>query len=130
LLPPHDNLGAWLAPYAERKGNVWKVGHDAFYEAQQDTAAATAVEADAEKGIKAQSAVEWKANALRHSYASYRFAQTNDAGRVAGECGNSAAVIHGYYRELVKPAEAEKWFNGKPESPGNVLAMPCAIASA
>ncbi|MGO9202708.1 MAG: hypothetical protein ACLQM8_19475 [Limisphaerales bacterium] len=35
-------------------------------------AAATAIEADEAKGIKAQKPPEWKANALRHSYASYR----------------------------------------------------------
>jgi site-specific recombinase XerD len=130
IVPLHDNLGAWLAPYAERNGKVWRLGNEVFYKRQQSIAAATAVEADAEKGIKAEKATEWKANALRHSYASYRFAQTNDAGRVAGECGNSAAVIHGHYRELVKPVDAERWFNVKPETPANVLAMPSAITSA
>ena len=54
--------------------------------------------------------MKWKANALRHSYASYRFAQTGDAGRVAGELGNSAAVVHRHYRELVKPTDAQRWF--------------------
>lgn len=67
--------------------------------------------------------VKWKSNALRHSFASYRFAQTGDAGRVAGELGNSAAVVHKHYRELVKPADAEKWFNVKPEAPANVVSI-------
>jgi hypothetical protein len=61
---------------------------------------------------------------LRHSYASYRFAQIGDAGRVAGELGNSAVVVHKHYRELVKPADAERWFAVKPESPSNVLTLP------
>lgn len=123
IVPITDNLAEWLAPYAGREGNVWTGGHDEFYEAQQDTAAATAVEADAEKGIKAQPPVKWKANALRHSYASYRFALTNDAGRVAGECGNSAGVIHKHYRELVRPVDAQRWFNVKPESPDNIVTL-------
>jgi len=127
VVPIHDNLASWLAPYAKRQGNVWKGGHDEFYEAQQEIAAATAVESDAEKGIAAQKPVKWKANALRHSYASYRFSVTNDAGRVAGECGNSAAVIHRHYRELVKPADAVKWFAVKPEAPANVTAMPVSV---
>jgi len=123
IVPMQDNLCAWLQPYAGRTGNVWHGTHDEFYEAQQDTAAATEVKADAEKGVTAKTAVQWKANGLRHSFASYRFAQIGDAGRVAGECGNSAAVIHKHYRELVKPADAEKWFAVHPKQPANLLPM-------
>jgi hypothetical protein len=101
----------------QRKGNVWAGGHDAFYEAQQETAAATASQADAVKGVKEQTPVEWKANALRHPYASYRFALTGDAGRAAGELGNSAAVVHRHYRELVKPEAPAAWFDVRPEAP-------------
>jgi len=32
-------------------------------------------------------------------------------------------VVHKHYRELVKPTDAEKWFNVKPEAPANVVAM-------
>jgi integrase len=126
IVPMTDNLAAWLKDYAERTGKVWRGTHDEFYEAQQDTASATAVHADADKGIAAKKAVEWKANGLRHSYASYRFGQIADAGRVAGELGNSAAVVHRHYRELVKPADAEKWFGVAPEKPANVLSLPAA----
>ncbi len=125
-MPICDNLAAWLVAYAERQGNVWPGGHDEFYEVQQETAAATEVKADPEKGIKSQKPVKWKANALRNSYASYRFAKTGDAGRVACELGNSAAVVHRHYRELVKPADAERWFAVIPEGPANVLALPTA----
>ncbi len=86
VVPISDNLAAWLAPYVGQPGKVWKGGHDEFYEAQQETAAATKT--------ANKDALRWKANALRHSYASYRFALTSDAGRVAGELGNSAAVVH------------------------------------
>ena len=57
----------------------------------------------------------WKANGLRHSAASYLFSLSNDAGRVAGYLGNSAAVIHRHYRELVRPADAVKWFAVMPK---------------
>ena len=126
VVPITDNLAAWLAAYAGMQGNVWMGGHDEFYEVQQETAAATEAKADPEKGIKGEKPVKWKANALRHSYASFRFAQTGDAGRVAGELGNSASVVHRHYRELVKPADAERWFAVKPEGPANVLALPAA----
>ena len=97
VVPISDNLSAWLAGYSERKGLVWKGDHESFYDEQQ-TAAKLA-------GVK------WKSNALRHSYASYRAAQIGDAGRVAAELGNSAAIVHRHYRELVKSADAEKWFS-------------------
>jgi site-specific recombinase XerD len=126
IVPINDSLAAWLAPYANRRGRIWASGSILFYKHQEATAAATTVEADPDKDIPGQAAVEWKSNALRHSYASYRFAQTGDAGRVAGELGNSAAVVHRHYRELVKPADAERWFNIKPEQPANVVAITAA----
>jgi integrase len=126
IVPVHDNLADWLRPYASRQGRVWPGDSVLFYKQQPLVAAATEVKADSEKSIAAQKAVKWKANALRHSYASYRFAVTNDAGRVAGELGNSAAVVHRHYRELVKPADAVRWFNVKPENPANVVPLTAA----
>ena len=129
IVPISDNLAGWLRPYAEQKGMIWPGTHDAFYDAQKDTAEATGIKGDPEKGTKALPPVKWKSNALRHSFASYRFAQTGDAGRVAGELGNSAVVVHRHYRELVTPADAEKWFNVKPDTPDNVLPIPAAATS-
>ncbi len=57
-----------MTPYADRRERIWRGGHEDFYEAQQDIAAAT--------GSDGKTAVRWKPNALRHSYASYRFAQS------------------------------------------------------
>ena len=91
-----------------------------------ETAAATEVAANQEQGVKQQAAAKWKKNALRHSYASYRFAQLLDAGRVAGELGNSAAVVHKHYREIVKPADAAKWFGLVPQSAPNVSILATA----
>jgi hypothetical protein len=105
-----------LRPYAGRQGNLWPGTHDDFYDAQQDTAKAG--------GLK------WKSNALRHSYASYRFAQIGDAGRVAGELGNSAAVVHKHYRELVKPGDAERWFAVRPQAPANIVRLYAKAAGA
>lgn len=131
IVPLSDNLAAWLADYSERQGNLWKESSKVFYKRQNDVALATAVEADEGKGIKAQKPVQWKGNGLRHSYASYRFALTGDAGRVAGEMGNSASVIHRHYRELVKPADAERWFAVKPaDAPANVVPLATAAAVA
>lgn len=123
IVPIHDNLAAWLSTYAEKRGRIWTGDSITFTNRERQTAAATAVKANPEKNIEEQKPVKWQRNGLRHSYASYRFAQIGDAGRVAGELGNSAAVVHRHYRELVKPSEAEKWFAVKPEAPANVVAM-------
>jgi integrase len=123
IVPISDNLAAWLADYTKVKGKVWPWPADRFYKTQQETAAATAIKADPEKGVEALAPVPWRANALRHSYCSYRFAETTDAGKVAGEMGNSAAMIFKHYRELVKPAEAKAWFSIKPEAPSNLISL-------
>jgi integrase len=113
VVPICDNLASWLAPYAQHSGNVWRGAHDEFYDAQQDTAKAA--------GLR------WKSNGLRHSYASYRFALTNDAGRVAGELGNSASVVHKHYRELVTAKDAARWFAITPNQAAGV--MPVAFGA-
>lgn len=111
IVPLSDNLAAWLAPYTKQTGLIWK--RTELWRARAET-------------VKA-AGVKWKPNGLRHSAASYWFAGCNDAGRVAGYLGNSAAVIHKHYRELVRPADAVKWFSILPESAVNVL--PLAAAS-
>lgn len=123
VVPIHDNLAQWLAPFSKKSGRIWPGGSVLFYKRQEAIAAATRVHADPENNIRAQDPVKWKGNGLRHSYASYRFAQTSDAGRVAGELGNSPSVVHRHYRELVKPADAAKWFAIEPEAPNNVLTL-------
>ena len=76
--------------------------------------AATPSSTTSSKRTAKEAGIAWKRNGLRHSYASYRFAQTMDAGRVAGELGNSAVVVHRHYRELVTPKAGEEWFVMKP----------------
>jgi integrase len=61
------------------------------------------------------SGVKWKRNALRHSYASYRLAIIQDAGKLALEMGNSPSMVFRHYRELVTEPDAEKWFALRPK---------------
>ena len=127
LVPISDNLAAWLADYAKREGKVWPGTYDMFYKAQEATAAATEIQADPEKGIKAMKPVHWKANALRHSFISYRLAEIQNAAQVALEAGNSAQMVFKHYRQIVKAADAQRWFDVRPaEAPSNVLPMSAA----
>jgi len=108
IIPVLPALAAWLLPVAKLAGPVWRDGHEEFYHAQRETAAAAGV--------------AWKANGLRHSFVSYRLASTQSAAQVSMECGNSPGVIFKHYRELVRPADARKWFGVRPAGqPKNVV---------
>jgi integrase len=112
LVPILPNLAPWLAPYANQTGPVWPHSGDRFEAAKRETA------------IRAQ--VTWKHNALRHSFISYRLAEVKNENQVAMEAGNSPAMIHRHYRELVTPEEAKAWFSIAPERAANVTPMPAA----
>jgi integrase len=117
LVPILPTLRAWLATYAERRGKVWPDSDRARKRARREM-------------LKA-SGVKWKDNALRHSFISYRLAEIQNAAQVSLEAGNSPAMVFAFYRELVKPSDAVKWFAVKPDAPANVLPMPAAaIANA
>lgn len=58
--------------------------------------------------------VEVPTNALRHSYASYRLATTEDAAKVSMEMGNSPRKLFEHYRQLVTKKQAQQWFSVLP----------------
>ena len=63
---------------------------------------------------KAQIPGGWRQNALRHSFVSYRVAETGDVARTSLEAGNSPKMVFGHYREIVDKASAETWFSITP----------------
>jgi integrase len=69
-----------------------------------------AQKADLAEKKEGRAGVDWKRNALRHSYASYRLAEIQNAAQLALEMGNSPTIIFQHYRELVTAPEARKWF--------------------
>ena len=98
LIPISKNLAAWIQPLARLSGPVAPL-------ALRDRLDAAKERAGFEK---------WPANAMRHSYASYRLADCHDAARVSLEMGNSPQMIFAHYRELVKPKDATRFWNIKP----------------
>ena len=52
----------------------------------------------------------WPRNVLRHSYGSYRAAQTKDAPALALEMGNSVGMIAAHYAEAVSAADCEAFW--------------------
>lgn len=61
----------------------------------------------------------WPANALRHSYASYHLAKFNDAAALALQMGHAdTAMIFGHYREVVRPEDADLYWEIEPAREG------------
>jgi integrase len=108
LVTIQPNLREWLAPYRTRTGRVCPVNLQ------------PKVNQDRER---AKLRSEWPQNALRHSFGSYHLAQFNDAAKLALEMGNSPATIFRHYRQLVKPKQTERYWNIRPASVPNVVAM-------
>jgi integrase len=100
VVPITGNLAAWLAKCVKASGKLWSLGHDSYYDAQQDAAK--------------DAGIEWRHNALRHSFISYRLAAVQNINQVALEAGNSGTTIHTHYKELVTPADAKRWFAVRP----------------
>jgi integrase len=100
LVPIQPNLAKWLAPYRGRKGKSIQSRRTL------DSAIKFAKRLD----------IPWKANCLRHSYATYRLSMVPDAGRIALEMGNSPAKLFTNYRELDRENHAPEWFAIEPPS--------------
>jgi integrase len=96
LAPIPPNLVRWLTYATKTSGKVFPYSRTNLDEIHLGTAAA------AEVG--------WKRNALRHSFISYRVAQTSDVPRVSLESGTSPGTIFKHYRALVGEMDARQWF--------------------
>jgi integrase len=109
-----SNLREWLLPVRKRRGKI--VPND--FRKHFDAARAAAK-------IKS-----WPDNALRHSFASYHLAHFKNAAALALEMGHTdTEMIFNHYRELVKPSDAERYWNIRPyPMPDIVHLIPSACA--
>jgi integrase len=109
LIRVQPNLVTWLTPYASMTGAV------------VPTNSRTKID----RVWHAAGLHRWPLNGLRHSFASYRVAATNDAAVVAAELGHtSTKMLYSTYREVVCPAEAERyWQITPPAKMSNVVAF-------
>ena len=109
LVPIADNLTRWLIQGNSADGLVWPYTKTKFFKTRLRVA------------LKAK--VEWRSNALRHSFISYRLAEIQDVNRVALEAGNSPQMIFRHCRELATPEQARTWFAITPDEAPNVVPM-------
>ena len=124
LVTLDDSLRAWLLPHARKSGAIVPFVNLV----NQIKWLAEAVDANLKKENPGAS-FKWKANGLRHSFVSYKLAQTDNENLVARECGNSPSIIYKHYRALVSKAEAERWFAIRPVRESNILDMPKTAAA-
>lgn len=109
LVPICSALASWLAPLAHPSGPVAPTSN---MRTRFDNVREAA-------GLRAG----WTGNELRHSYASYRLAETQNAAQTALELGNSPTVLQAHYKELATPDDAAAWFAVKPQTTRNVVAF-------
>jgi len=115
LIPIQTNLSAWLRRKKKEgdENRVWPVIESEYYEQLAKLAEKTGV--------------PWKKNALRHSFISYRVAESKNMAATSLEAGNSPRVIQSNYLELVTEKEAKEWFGIVPaKSPKNIVELEAA----
>jgi integrase len=110
LVPICPALEKWLAPYAKESGPILAdIKNESHFTRQFHAAKHTLNDANGKPRV------ELVHNGLRHSFCSYRMAETKSAAQVALEAGNSPKMLFEHYRELVTDAEAKEWFSLTPE---------------
>jgi hypothetical protein len=93
---------AWIKAQPRRTGQAWTQSPRALVDHMQE--------------LFTLAKVEQIDNGARHSFISYRTAETRDVARVADECGNSVSTIKNHYRQLVTTVAATKYFAIRPEN--------------
>src|SRR6185312_15056961 len=92
-----ENALEWLTPYRARQGAIFDRD---FRKPLARTCKAAGV--------------TYKRNALRHSFGSYRMEMVKNAGQVALEMGNSAAIVMKHYHEVVEAQAAKEYWDIRP----------------
>lgn len=117
LVPIQDNLLACLTPWRENAGPVFPHKRWRGLEKQHELEL---------RRLEKLTGLQWKTNALRHSFGSHRLAVLQDFAQVALEMGNSPAKVREDYNDPKDEAEGKAYFNVLPPErrAGNILHLP------
>jgi integrase len=103
-----STLREWLLPVRKHRGNITPEDFNKHF-----------IQARKAAGIN-----DWPDNALRHSFASYHLAHFKNAASTALELGHhDSRITFAHYRELVRPKDAERYWNIKPETSTKVVPL-------
>lgn len=103
LVPIADNLAAWLLPYRKTTGPIYAHETLKAFESTMEPHLCR----DLEKCIEG---FEWKYNALRRSFVTYRTAQVKNPQQTRLEAGHSESMQSGHYLASALEREAKAWF--------------------
>ncbi len=106
--PICEQAKAWLKPFQNKSGPI--SNHPRSSKIHRMIKEAI----NAQRLLNKQPAFTWKDNALRHSFGSYRVAQTKNIIQTAHEMGNSPQMIQRHYLHLVTPEDGDKFFSISP----------------
>ena len=112
LAPILPNLAKWLAPSKGQTGFVAPFIRTQHLIQREIERAPTVTGVEKEPSYRA---LDWKRNALRHSFGSYRLAVTKNENLVAVEMGNSPQMLFANYRGVTTEARAAEYFAIEPE---------------
>jgi integrase len=98
IVPILDALRAWITPIAKTSAPIIQPNFR-----RRSTAVREAAE------IK-----DWPDNGMRHSFVSYRLADTGNAAQTALESGHGQAILFSNYREIMKPKDTQRYFSIHP----------------
>lgn len=118
LVPILPALREWLQPMQKTAGHVMEFRSYTPFDRARSRFCKSGIQV---RGRTVE--FNWKSNALRHSYASYRLAVVKDAARVALEMGNSPSMLFRNYRELVTEQQATGWFSVLPSGKKSSVPM-------
>jgi integrase len=126
-------LEAWLAPYRDCTGKIrpknFILKRRKAYRAARFGKPGTETAEEKAAGIRLRPAPD---NVARHSFASYRLADSKDAAHTALELGHtSTALLFNTYREVATAEDAARYFAIRPEGDAaNVVPFSKAAATA
>lgn len=117
LLPA---LLAWLEPHRKLTGSVFPTGR------KEGKASDQCYRDDFESARASAKLTEWDENSLRHSFGSYRVADTQDLEKTKLEMGHTTSrTTSEFYVNAVLPDDAKRFWAilPQPEAPANVTQM-------
>ena len=103
LVPLCDAASEWLMLCDDRKGPVCET-----------------LAMDKVRKLAREAGFELPENCFRHSFITYRVAETENVAATSLEAGNSPKIVHQHYRQLATKAEGVAWFNVRPANLGKI----------
>jgi len=119
LAPLMPNLAQWLAPYRELKGNI--------LDSMKCRNPTMVISPWLKTASDPKLPTAWIDNGMRHSFASYYLAYTQNAPQVALACGHSVSILLGTYKTVtlnggsITQEVAKRYFEIKPETAENIV---------